>query len=221
MSRQWTVQEENLLRAHYLKSPPSGLKVLAKELGRPTPSVAAKAAELGLRRKRPCLAGTILLRLRAFQRGGHSLRFIAAELQVSTTTVMRWLKRLGLPARKTRTFTGAGRKERKAKLRTWLRSNGRRALVDTRRDQERVAALCRWPVAYTVRQADVLDALAKGPMTLKAIASALAITPRAARLPLDDLRRTGAVVDGERVRGAKTYAIAAGLTRAKRAAAFR
>lgn len=91
----WTAAEEQFLRDHYGKVPPAEI---ARALGRTKPSVAGRAGELGLRRKKePRWTAEEIAYLRR-NWGRESLYVIAMKLRKTETAVLLKSKRLGLGA---------------------------------------------------------------------------------------------------------------------------
>ena len=82
MRRQWTEQEVNYLKSRYLKQPVS---VTAEKLNRTKQSVQKKATKIGLKH---------------YYTDYLSAKLIAKCFGLDTTVPIRWIEKLGLPARK-------------------------------------------------------------------------------------------------------------------------
>ena len=82
MRREWTEQEVNYLKSRYLKQP---VIVTAEKLNRTKQSVQKKAAKIGLKH---------------YYTDYLSAKMIAKCFGVDTTVPIRWIEKLGLPAKK-------------------------------------------------------------------------------------------------------------------------
>ena len=210
--REWTALDRDRLRAWRAAGVP--VRECARRLGRTLWQTAAALRRFGLRT--PHLWRRIdpaELRRRAL--AGESDGRIAAAFGVHRHTVLRLRRRLGLTGAQYRSLQGrrvtAGQRRR-------LVREGLDSFAEVAQDR-RLAECARrgWPAAWTPREADVLDAVARGPLTAADLARAWGLSAEHRCWPcrlLRALAERGVLTRRRLARGAWRYSLAVGIPEA-------
>lgn len=185
--RPWTAKERDLVRRHYGPAAPEPLptRELAARLGRTPKHVYNAGPRFGCL---PCRAAPLRDRPAPLYALGLSDGDIADRLGCTRPAVTSWRKRHGLPSH---ARTPAHQRDVAART---CRLYGVACLAEMQTEQRAVAAALRgWPQARTPREADLLDALERGPADAGVLAAALGVTRSRARQLLQPLVASGLV----------------------------
>lgn len=212
MNQPWTAKDREYLRQHYSQWAPEPMptKVIAARLNRTVHQVCEAARRFGLRRPPRRRLKDYRKRLLAAQARGWSAQHIARHLGAPESTVLLWLRTLGLRP------NGDDEAARRARLRANRRIcqvHGFASLGEWQAQRRRLqAAQLGWPQAAHVGEAHLLSYLADRPdATRVELCSALDVLRRTLVNYLGRLCKQGLVISN---RGCPArYSLAPGVQR--------